>query len=90
MERLPFSWGHCEHLLRNGLKKLDALEVGFDVEVVVMALLFNTMETLFKLILSVSDKARVFTGPSRVRGPVVVKNRIAELVAAAARLESLL
>lgn len=90
MERLPFSWGHCKHLLSNGLEKLDALEVGFDVEVVVMALLFDTMETLFKLVLSVSNKAGVFTGPSRVRSPVVVQDRIAELIAAAARLKTLL
>lgn len=55
-----------------------------------MALFFNAMKALFKLVFTVSDKPRIFTSPGWVRSPLVVQDRIAELITAAAGLKALL
>jgi hypothetical protein len=69
---LPFRWGHCKHLLSNRFKKLDALQISFNVKIIIMAFFFDTMETLFKLIFTMSNKSGILTSPSGMRSPLVV------------------
>jgi hypothetical protein len=55
-----------------------------------MALLVNAVKTLFEAILAVSNEAGVLRRPSRVGCPLVVEDRVAQLIAATAGLEAFL
>ena len=60
LECHPLSRTQGEHLLCNGFKELDTLLVGLNVEIVIVALLLDTVEAFLVSILPVRDKARVF------------------------------
>jgi hypothetical protein len=45
---------------------MDAFQVGLDVEVVVVTLLLDAMQSFFELILAVGNKTRVLGSPSRM------------------------
>jgi hypothetical protein len=65
-EVLPLVSGHGEHLLRDWFQELNAFQVGFNVIIVIMSLLVNTVETFFELVLSVSHESGVLRSPSGV------------------------
>lgn len=90
LEGRSFRRQQCEHLLGDGLQELDALLVRLDVEVIVVALFLDTVEAFFVAILSVRNETTIFGCPGRMRRPLVVEDRLAELVPTRARLESLL
>lgn len=90
LEYLSLSWRHSEHLLSNRLQKLDALEVSLNVEVVIVSFLFDTVKAFLELVLAVGNKATVLRCPGWVRSPLIVKNGVAELITATARLKTLL
>lgn len=55
-----------------------------------MALLLDAVQTFFELILAMGDETRVLTCPCWVRGPLIIENRVTELITAAASLKSFL
>lgn len=69
----PFRGRQREHLLCDRLQELYALLVRLDVEVVVVPLFFDAMQTLLVGVLPMSDEARVLGCPGRVRGPLIVE-----------------
>src|SRR6478736_2877919 len=66
LECFSFSSRHGEHVLSNRLQKLDALNVSFNVEVIVVALFLDTVQAFLKLVLSMSNESAILRRPRRV------------------------
>ena len=77
-------------MLSNWLQKLDRSVTDANVEVVVMTLFLYTMKSVFKVVLAMRCKSRLFRGPSGMCSPFIVEDCIANLVTATAFLGALL
>jgi hypothetical protein len=88
LERSPFGFRHNSKLLDYWFDELDGPGTGLDMMVIVMSILFNTVESVFKLIFAMRNKARILGFPSGVGCPFVVQHAVAQLIATTARLLS--
>lgn len=89
LESRPFTLRHHEELLDNRFNKLDSAGTRLDMVVVVVSVLLNAMERIFKLVLPMGDKPRVFRCPGWMRRPFIIENTVAKLITATTRFLSL-
>ena len=89
LERGALGFRHNEELLHNRLDKLNRPRARLNVVVIVMSVLFNAMQGIFKLVLTVGNESRVFRRPRGVRSPFIIEHTVAQLITAAARLLAL-
>jgi hypothetical protein len=68
-------------LLGNRLELLDGSGTCLNVEIVIVTFLFDAVEPFFELVLAMRNKAGIFGSPCRMRSPLIIQNRPAELVA---------
>ena len=66
--------GELEDLIVERLENLDRAMDGFDVEVVLMALFFATVECLLIDVLLVGNETSIFALEGRLRDPLVVEH----------------
>jgi hypothetical protein len=71
-----------QELLANRLNQLDGSNTGLDVMIVVVAIFLNAVQSIFVLILAVSNKARILRSPCGMRGPIIIKDAGAKRVTA--------
>jgi hypothetical protein len=89
LESCSFGLRHDGKLLHNWLNELNSTGTSFDMMIVVMTILFNTVESIFVLILAMRNEPRILRFPSGMRSPFVIEHAVAQLIATTARLLSL-
>jgi hypothetical protein len=75
---------HTPKLCSDRLQQLDGPAACLDVVVVIVTLLFDTVESFLVNILAMSYESRILRCPGRMRCPFIIENLIAQLVATAA------
>ena len=71
----------------NWLQQLDCPQAGLNVEIIIMSLLFHSVQRFFELILSVGNEARILRSPGRMRCPFVVEDCLAHFISPTAVFE---